>query len=283
MGTCILMPTNVTLDTQNALAGLRKWNLVRDDSNTEFPHRVYRDDKGHIYSSVTHILGKTAPQEQKDALERWLKRPTSLADRDLAAQRGTYAHSNAEYILKTAAKLSRQVANKRGVWTTGGDCLERAPSKITAWAIQKAIKSAPSVNFSASGYARGLRTFIEANVTAIHAVEFSIHNTPKKTIHGFAGTCDCLVDIQGEGPYVVDWKTSQNKRSEDMYRNFYDQLGAYSIGLTSLTGLKAKGGVVVCARRSGPADVKIINDVGLMDAENRYLERFTQYLEDSDL
>ena len=48
MGTCILMPTNVTLDTQNALAGLRKWNLVRDDSNTDFPHRVYRDDKGNV-------------------------------------------------------------------------------------------------------------------------------------------------------------------------------------------------------------------------------------------
>ena len=61
MGTCILMPTNVILDTQNALAGLRKWQLERDDSNTIYPHRVYRDNEGKIYSSVTHILNQTAP------------------------------------------------------------------------------------------------------------------------------------------------------------------------------------------------------------------------------
>ena len=48
MGTCILMPTNVTLDTQNALAGLRRWNLKRDDSNEAFHHRDYRDDKGNV-------------------------------------------------------------------------------------------------------------------------------------------------------------------------------------------------------------------------------------------
>ena len=89
MGTCILMPTNVTLDTQNALAGLHKWNLERDDSNTEYPHRVYRDNKDNVYISVTHILGQTAPQEQKDALERWLNRPNSYEERDMAAKRGT--------------------------------------------------------------------------------------------------------------------------------------------------------------------------------------------------
>ena len=278
MGTCILMPTNVTLDSQNALAGLRKWNLERDDSNTEYPHRVYRDNKDNVYISVTHILGQTAPQEQKDALERWLNRPNSYEERDMAAKRGTYAHAHAEYILKTTAKLARQTANSRGVWTTGGDCLERAPSKITAWAMQKAIRNAPKVNFSASGYARGLRTFIEANVTAIHAVEFSIHYTPKYSTQGFAGTCDCMVDIQGEGPYIVDWKTSRNKRSEEMYAQFKDQCGAYALGLTSLTGIQPKGAAIVVARRSGEPEVKIMNNIDLLAAKERYLDRFRQYL-----
>ena len=106
MGTCILMPTNVGVDTQNALAGLGKWQLERDDSNTEYPHRIYRDNKSNIYISVTHILGQTAPQEQKDALERWLNRPNSYEERDMAAKRGTFAHAHAEYILKTTAKLA---------------------------------------------------------------------------------------------------------------------------------------------------------------------------------
>ncbi len=278
------MPTNVTLDTQNALAGLRKWNLRRDDSNEEFPHRVYRDDNGNVYSSVTHILNETAPQEQKDALERWSRKPTAAQERDVACKRGHLAHAHAEYVLKTSRRLAFQAANKRGLWKTGGDCLERCPSKVTSWAIQKALQGAPTVGLSASGFARGLASFIESSITAIHAVEFSIHYTPKNAIHdeknaihGFAGTADCLVDVQGDGPYICDWKTSVNARSDALYEQFYHQLAAYYLGLERLTGIRAKGGVVVCARRSGTPTVKIIDQVQLMDYSNRFLERFDNY------
>ena len=104
------MPTIGTLDAQDALAGLRKWKLERDDSHTLFPHRVYKDEEGSIYHSVTHILKETAPDWQKDALERWLTRPSSGLERDIACQRGHLAHSHAEYLLKTAAKLARNSA-----------------------------------------------------------------------------------------------------------------------------------------------------------------------------
>ena len=144
-------------DSQNALAGLRRWTLERDDSG---PHRVYRDKRGNTYASVTHILKETSPQWQKDALDRWLERPTAPAERDLACQRGTLAHDHAEYVLKTAAKLARNSANKRGSWRTGDDGLERAPKGITTWALEKAIQGAPRVSWSASGYARGLRSWI---------------------------------------------------------------------------------------------------------------------------
>ena len=174
-------------DTQNALAGLRRWTLVRDDSG---PHRVYRDERGNTYASVTHILKETSPQWQKDALDRWLERPSAPAERDIACQRGTLAHDHAEYVLKTAAKLARNSANKRGSWRTGDDGLERAPKGITSWAIEKAIQGAPRVSWSASGYARGLRSWIGENVTAIHAIEFSIHDP-----RGWAGTADALLDV----------------------------------------------------------------------------------------
>ena len=288
MGTCILMPTNVTVETQNALAGLRKWNLVRDDSNTDFPHRVYRDNKGNIYSSVTHILNQTAPQEQKDALERWSSRPNSAVERDVACKRGHIAHAHAEYLLKTASKLARQTANRRGVWSTGGDCLERTSPKIVTWAIKKAIASAPRVAWSGSGYARGLRTFIEASVSAIHAVEFSIHYTPKNAIHGtksaihgFAGTCDCLIDVHkdgySDGPYILDWKTSANERSDGMYESYKHQLGAYSLGLKALTGISPKGSIIVLSRRSGSPVVKFSNQLELLGHEQSFLERFSIY------
>ena len=255
-------------DSQNALAGLRRWTLERDDSG---PHRVYRDESGVSYASVTHILKETSPQWQKDALDKWLERPTAPMERDVACERGTLAHNHAEYVLKTAAKLARNSANKRGSWRTGDDGLERAPKGITTWAIEKAIQGAPRVPWSASGYARGLRTWIGENVTAIHAIEFSIHDP-----RGWAGTADALIDVNGT-LCVADWKTSVNARSEEMLANYICQTGAYSLGLQHLTGLKPKLGAVVVARRSGAPQVRLLSELELRGAECQWLERMNLY------
>tara|TARA_R100000152_G_scaffold20709_1_gene15468 strand:- start:5330 stop:6157 length:828 start_codon:yes stop_codon:yes gene_type:complete len=271
------MPTNGTFNTQNALAGLRKWKLERDDSQTIFPHRIYKDEVGNIYHSVTHILKETAPEWQKDALERWLTRPSSGLERDIACQRGHLTHSHAEYLLKTAAKLARNSANRKGIWRTGNDGLERCPSKVTAWALEKAAQSAPRVSWSASGYARGIRSWILERVSAIHAIEFSIY------ADGFAGTADALLDVNGVGPFIVDWKTSANARSEELLQSYIDQIGAYSVGLTRLTGIKVKGGAVVVARRSGAPQVRELTELEVRGAEVRFLERLDCYMAQTSL
>ena len=270
MGTCIYSPLMGTLDKQNALASLRKWTLIQDNSG---PYRVYRDGNDNIYHSVTHILKETAAPHTKDALEKWLQRPDSPMERDIACERGRLAHANAEFILKLAAKFSRQNANKRGIWRTGDDGLERCPKKVTQWALQKAAESAPRVNWSASGYARGLRSFILERVTAIHAVEFSVY----KEGFGFAGTADALLDIDGKGPFIVDWKTAKEARSDDMINQFCHQLGAYSLGLKSLTGIQAKYGAVVVARRSGKPQIKILSELEMRGSESIFLDRVDRY------
>ena len=61
--------------------------------------------------------------------------------------------------------------------------------------------------------------------------------------------------------------------------SYYDQLGAYSLGLTQNTGLKARGGLVVCARRSGAPDVKYLNQQELFMAESRFMQRFRDFRE----
>ena len=256
---------------QNALAALQRRTLRRDDE-TDPNGRLYWDDQGNKYFSVTRILGATAPDHQKQALERWLARPGSEQDRETAATRGTLSHNHAEYILKTGAQLARKAANKRGVWKTSKDGLERCPGSITAWGLERAIQGAPRVPWSAAGYARGLRSWIGKNVTAIHSVEFSIHHPA-----GFAGTCDALLDIQGKGPVVVDWKTSQRERSEEMLTNYIDQLGAYSLGLMSLTGIRAAGALVVVARRTGAPQIRELSELELRGAEARVLERCETY------
>ena len=270
MGNRIYYPYMGSLDKQNALAELRKWTLIQDNSG---PHRVYRDKENNIYHSVTHILKETAAQHTKDALEKWLQKSDSALERDIACERGRLAHSHAEFILKLAAKFARQNANKRGIWRTGSDGLERCPKKVTQWGLQKAAESAPRVSWSASGYARGLRSFILDRVTAIHAVEFSVY----KKGYGFAGTADALLDIDGDGPFIVDWKTAKEARSDDMIEQFCHQLGAYSIGLESLTGIKPKYGAVVVARRSGKPQIKLLNSLELSGAKYDFLNRVEVY------
>ena len=270
MGTCIYYPFMGTLDKQNALASLRTWNLILDNSG---PYRVYRDGDDNIYHSVTHILKETAPQHTKDALENWLKKTDSALERDIACERGKLAHSHAEFILKLGAKFARQNSNKRGIWRTGDDGLERCPKKVTQWALSKAAESAPRVSWSASGYARGLRSFIMERVTAIHAVEFSVY----KQGLGFAGTADALLDIDGKGPFIVDWKTAKEVRSDDMIEQFCHQLGAYSIGLESLTGIAPKYGAVVVARRSGKPQIKLLNSLELEGAKSMFIKRVERY------
>jgi hypothetical protein len=263
---------NLASEAQQKLNNLQKNRLERDDSG---PFRVYRNDTGDIFHSVTHILKNTAPAHQKEALERWLARPGSYEERDMAAKRGTLAHNHAEYILKLAHRLARQTAEKRGTLKVREDGLERPPSPINRWALEKAIQSAPRPGWSAAGYARGLRTWIEDNCTAVHSIEFNIHHTL-----GFSGTCDALIDVKGKGPYIVDWKTSVRERSEDLLTNYIDQLGAYSLGLKSLTNIQAAGAFVVVARRTGAPQVRELTQLELFGAEARFTQRIDTYWND---
>ena len=195
----------------------------------------------------------------------------------MAAARGTATHNSAEYCLKTAQRLARATATKRKVWRPGEDGLFRAPSKITTWALEKAIQGAPKVPWSASGYARGLRGWILDHVSAIHAVEFSAFHPA-----GFAGSADALIDIDGTGPYVCDWKTtgkSIHSSMETALSNYRDQCGAYSLMLTYRTGIQAKGAAVVVARRSGAPQTTLLELDDLKAAEDRFLARTAQYYE----
>ena len=257
------------------LAALKgKW-LERDDE-TDPGGRIYRDKvSGEIYHSVTRILGATMPEENKKALENWLERPGSHQTREMAAARGTAAHSSAEYVLKLAQRLARATATKRNSWKLREDGLYRAPKALTKWSLERAIQGAPRVPWSASGYARGLRGWILDHVTSIHAVEFSAFHPA-----GFAGSADGLLDIDGAGPYVIDWKTSQksiHKSNESQLVNYRAQLGAYSLMLNYRTGIQAQGGAIVVARRSGAPTVEMLDLDGLKKQEDAFLERCARY------
>lgn len=268
-------------DKNDKLAGLRAQYLERDDESDE-GGRIYRDKcTGEIFFSVTRILSQTKPEAQQKALERWKASPGAAETSAMACNRGHLAHSSAEYVLKTATRLARSTANKRGIWKLGDDGLYRCPSSVTKWAIEKAIAGAPPAGFSAAGYARSLRAFILSNVSAIHSVEFFGHHPA-----GFAGACDALLDlsIDGEnvGPMIVDWKTSGKSIHADMSSTIEDyshQAGAYSLMVKHLTGIVCPGAAVVVARRTGNAQPYFFMGEELRKAEYCFLERCNQYFD----
>ena len=65
MGKTIQMP-----NTQDTLAGLRRWKLERDDESDP-GGRIYRDQAGTVYHSVTRILKETS---DTSGLVRWEQR-----------------------------------------------------------------------------------------------------------------------------------------------------------------------------------------------------------------
>lgn len=146
------------------LAGrLAHFRLTQDDSG---PFRVYRDEDGRVYDSVTHVLAKTGKPVNFNA-PGWFGETMKMS-----AERGTLMHSSAEYLLKTAKKLASNAANKRGMWkeTRGG--LWRCPSALTQWALKEAHKGMPTTGIAARGFSERLNKWILGHVTAIYLVEF---------------------------------------------------------------------------------------------------------------
>jgi hypothetical protein len=280
----------VTSNTQDALAALRKWRLEQDNSG---PFRVYRDQKGEIYHSVTHILKETS---DKSGLERWEARlgpVEATQQRNVAATRGNMAHSQAEYLLKTSQQLARNTANKRNAIRWDDQGLARIPVPITQWALKRVRPNVPRVGWSAAGYARGLSDWIAENVTEVFASEFSIHHPA-----GFAGTCDALVGLSNrrglpDGTLVLaDWKTSvgrKTKTGEDELErlppghSYIDQCGAYSLGLKHLTGLRPTGAAIVLARRCGSPNIHYMTEDELVQAEDNFLARVVTYFENLEV
>jgi len=270
------MPSN----TQDTLAGLRKWRLEQDNSG---PFRVYRDQKGQIYHSVTHILKETS---DKTGLERWVARlgaAEASQQRDVAANRGNMAHSQAEYLLKTSMQLARSTANKRNAIRWDEQGLARIPAPITQWALKRVRPNVPRVGWSAAGYARGLSDWIAENVTEVFASEFSIHHPA-----GFAGTCDALVGMKNNALVLADWKTSVGRKTNDEDRlpkghSYIDQCGAYSLGLKYLTGLEPTGAAIVLARRCGKPNVHYMSQDELIEAEDSFLARVVTYFENLEI
>jgi hypothetical protein len=265
-------------DTQSLVSRLDHFRLRRDDSG---PFRVYRDSHQRIYFSVTYVLGQT---QDRSKLIAWLASGGKFAvtKKEVAATRGTRTHNAGEYILKTARKLASNSANRRGLWKETASGLWRCPSHLTKWALEKAATSAPDPGFSARGYTESLTAWILEHVTAIYLIETSVCCWVKSAQRGFAGTFDALLEIDGIGPQIVDWKTCEHKDPAKSAPTHFPQLGAYSIALQNMVGLEALGGSVVLVPRLGLTVATPLDIEQLKTARADFMARFLTFSQSLD-
>ena len=256
---------------QDKLASLRTSSLERDDSDK---YRKYTDTEGNIYYSVTTILSNTVSEGKRRSLEKWKSRPGSADELELACNRGTLSHEHCEYVLKVGSKINRNICNARNCWKVYEDGLFRGPQAITKKSIQTAKKRAKTVNWTARKYAENLAEWIEENVAAIHASEFSIHNKI-----GYAGQSDALIDYKRSGNLcLLDFKTSgSSKPKPDAWLDDYRlQLSAYAWGMEKMTGIKVGSGLIVIARENGIQEVEL-NALELAGGRILFEERLNQF------
>ena len=190
-------------DPQNILASLRQWQLEQDNSGR---FRVYRDQHGQIYHSVTHILKNTAPQSQKDALSVGHSELAVLWSVTLLVTAAPLLTSTANIFSRPQPSWPRQSANKKGSWKVWDDGLARPPKAITSWALKKAKEGSPQVAWPAREYARGLSDgLVSGTGNGRSCSEFSVSSD-----EGFAGTADALIDTP-LGLTICDFKTTSRE------------------------------------------------------------------------
>jgi len=260
-------------ERQDLLASLRSSSLERDDSSE---YRKYIDTEGREYYSVTTILSNTVPEAKRRSLDKWKALPGSADSLELACNRGTMAHEHCEYVLKVASKININICNARNCWKFYEDGLARGPKTIVKSCIKKAKERSTQVHWTARKYAKNLANWIEENVAAIHASEFSIHHPL-----GFAGQSDALIDYKQSGNLcILDFKTSGSlKPKPDAWLDDYRlQLSAYALGLEQQTGVKVGSGIIVIARENG-LQVQEVNKLELAGGRLLFEERLNQFRE----
>lgn len=178
-------------------------------------HYVLPD--GSRVPSVTTILDKTKPAENKKALEDWRnsighKRAQEITTE--AANRGTRMHTYLEHYIKTGAMKERG-------------------SNPFSW---------PSHKMAESVIAQGL-----VNVDEFWGVEVPLY-FPEI----YAGTTDCVGVHKGQLA-ILDFKQSNKVKKEEWIDDYKLQLAAYAEAHDEVYGTKIEKGVILMCVK--PAEV----------------------------
>ncbi|VVC05146.1 Uncharacterised protein [uncultured archaeon] len=171
--------------------------------------RKYLCPDGQKLPSVTTILGKTRSEDSKRALKNWKQKlgPTlSSQITHEAASRGTRMHAFLEHFIKE-------------------DSFGNPGSNPFA---QQSYRMAEKIS------QQGL-----SKVTRYYGSEVSLY-CPSL----YAGTTDCVADIDGELT-IVDFKQSNHEKLDAYVEGYKQQIGAYAICHDELYGTHIRQGAIM--------------------------------------
>ena len=171
--------------------------------------RLYATPDGSKVPSVTTILDKTKPQEERDALNAWKRAVGEKKAQEItteAANRGTRMHKWLEDYVKTGA-----------IGQPGTNPFSQESYKMAECVI-----------------AQGL-----CNVNEVWGVEVPLYYPGL-----YAGTTDaCGLHLNEEA--ILDYKQTNKPKKEEWIEDYYLQLTAYALAHNEVHGTNINKGVVL--------------------------------------
>jgi hypothetical protein len=188
-----------------------KYKYAAIDRTTIDGKRHYSLPDGSAVPSVTTILDRTKPQEQREALARWKRSVGEQRAQQItteAASRGTRMHTYLEHYVKT------------------GDMRDFPgnPFAQPAWFM------------AAEVILQGLNC-----VDEYWGVEVPVYYSGL-----YAGTTDCVGVWKGQ-PAIMDFKQTNKPKKREWIEDYFLQLAAYAQAHNSMHGTDIRSGVILMA------------------------------------
>ena len=188
-----------------------KYNYTPLDRTTVDGKRHYCLPDGRKVPSVTTILDRTKPQEQREALAKWKKAVGEQRAQQItteAANRGTRMHSYLEYYI-----------------------------------LQEDMKPLPGNPFAHPSWFMAAEVILKG---LVNVDEFWGSEVPVYYSGLYAGTTDCIGVWKGR-PAIMDFKQSNKPKKREWIEDYFLQLAAYAAAHNETHGTKIRDGVILMA------------------------------------
>lgn len=190
---------------------VKKYDYTPISRTTVDGKRHYCLPDGSKVPSVTTILDRTKPEEEKQALNNWRKRVGETKAQEItteAANRGTRMHAYLEH-----------------------------------YVLQEDMKPLPSNPFAHPSWFMAAEVILKGlcNVDEFWGVEVPVYYSGL-----YAGTTDCVGVWKGK-PAIMDFKQTNKTKKREWIGSYFLQLAAYAQAHDSMHGTNIEQGVILMA------------------------------------